>query len=121
MVFQFQIRGGPVGNGFWTVRIAQAGRYRFELRRWPRELDLAIDAPYVDLIPNMEKTPGVAISVDRAQLAIGAVNQTKPVQPGDKFAMFDVSLPAGPAELRATFYSPDNTARGAYYVYVDRM
>lgn len=120
-VFQFQIRGGPVANGSWTVRIAQAGRYRFELRRWPRELDLAIDAPYVDLIPNMDKTPGVAVSVDRAQLSIGGVNQTKPVQSSDKFVMFDVSLPAGPAELRTTFYSPDNTERGAYYVYVDRM
>ena len=118
---QHQIRTAPVANGFWAVRIAQPGRYRFELRRWPRELDLAIDAPYVDLIPNMDTSPGVAISVDRAQLSIGAVNQSTPVQAGDKFAVFEVTLPAGPAELRTTFHSPDGTERGAYYVYVRHL
>ena len=118
---QTQLRTGPVANGFWTVDISQAGRYRFELRRWPRELDIAIDAPYKDPLPNMEKTLGVAISANKAQLTIGSVNETKPIKPGDKYAEFVVTLPAGPAELRTALHGQDGTERGAYYVYVERM
>lgn len=118
---QHQIRTAPIANGFWAVRIAQAGRYRFELRRWPTELDLAIDAPYVDLIPNMESAPGRAIQVGLARLAIGAISRKSAVQAGDKFAAFEVTLPAGPAELRATFESPGGESRGAYYVYAERL
>ncbi len=35
----------PEMNGFWNVEVEQAGRYRFLLRRWPREADAAITAP----------------------------------------------------------------------------
>ena len=118
---QTQIRTGPVANGFWAVEISKAGRYRFELRRWPVEVDLAIDAPFTDTVPNMEKTPGTAISANRAQLTIGAINETKPVQPGDKYAEFVVSLPQGPAQLQTAFHGADGTERGAYYVYVERL
>lgn len=118
---QRQIRTAPPVNGFWTVYISRSGVYRFELRRWPRELDLAIDAPYIDPVPNMETTPGVAIPVTRAQLAIGSTNETNPINPGDKFAEFVVSLPRGPAELRTTFYGTNDNQRGAYYVYIERL
>lgn len=118
---QMQLRTGPVANGFWTVDISQTGRYRFELRRWPKELDLAIEAPYIDPLPNMEKTPGVAISANTAQLTIGSVKETKPINQGDKYAEFVVTLPAGPAELRTAFHGQDGTERGAYYVYVERL
>lgn len=118
---QRQIRTAPAANGFWAVLISQPGRYRVELRRWPRELDLPIDAPYSDLFPNMEKTPGVAISANRAQLKIGAIDKTAAIQPGDKYAEFFVTLSQGPMELRTTFYAEDGAERGAYYVYVERL
>jgi arylsulfatase A-like enzyme len=118
---QRQIRTAPLVNGFWTVYISRSGAYRFELRRWPRELDLAIDTPYIDPVPNMETTPGVAISATRAQLAIGSINETSPINPGDKFAEFVVSLPSGAAELRTTFHGTNNSQRGAYYVYIERL
>jgi len=35
---------GLVCNGYWEVDVAQSGRYRFELRRWPREEARAIAA-----------------------------------------------------------------------------
>jgi arylsulfatase A-like enzyme len=118
---QMQIRTAPLANGFWAVQIDRAGRYRFELRRWPIELDLPISASYVDPLPNMEKTPGAAIAVNRAQLSIGEIDESKPVRPGDKFAEFEVTLPQGPAELRAEFHGEDRSVRGAYYVYVERL
>jgi hypothetical protein len=118
---QQQIRTAPVANGFWTVDVSVAGRYRFELRRWPQELDLPINASYKNPLPNMEKTPGVAIPANRAQLTIGAVDVTKPIRPGDKFVEFTISLSKGPAELRTFFHDPDGTKRGAYYVSVERL
>lgn len=118
---QKQIRTAPVANGFWTVDISQAGRYRFELRRWPQELDLPINASYINTFPNMEETHGVAITANSAQLTIGKVDETKPIHPGDKFVEFTVSLSKGPAELRTFFHDPDGTKRGAYYVCVERI
>ena len=39
---QTHIRRGDMVNGYWTVRFAQSGTYNFELRRWPKELDVAL-------------------------------------------------------------------------------
>jgi arylsulfatase A-like enzyme len=118
---QRQIRTAPIANGFWTVHIQQAGNYRFELRRWPKELDLPINAPYVDQNPNREKTPGIAIEAIRARLTIGSVDQSQTVRSNDKAAQFTVTLPRGPAQLRTWFYNSDGTSRGAYYVGVERL
>lgn len=118
---QKQIRTGPVANGYWAVDIDRAGRYRFELRRWPRELDYAINAAYTNPLPNMETTPGVAISAVQAGLKIANVHETKPVQSGDKYAEFVVTLPKGKAELQTVFYGADGTERGAYYLYAERL
>jgi arylsulfatase A-like enzyme len=118
---QRQIRGAPTANGSWMVNINRAGRYRFQLRRWPQELDLPIESPYASRIPNMEKTPGVAISAERARLNIGNIDVAKPLQPRDKYVEFVVSLSSGPAELKTTFYGRDGTERGAYYVYIERL
>jgi len=118
---QAQIRTAPLANGFWALEVSRTGRYRFELRRWPREVDLPIDAPYLDAKPNREKTPGVAIAATTAQLMIGDVHQTKPVSPGAKFVAFECDLPKGPAALRTAFYDAVLNERGAYYVYVERL
>lgn len=120
---QGQIRTGPPANGFWALYVTRAGRYRFELRRWPREVDLAINSAYQDMKPNQrEKTPGIAISADTANIAIGNIIQSKPINERDKYAVFDLDLPAGPAELQCTF---SNTAthqeRGAYYAYIQKI
>jgi arylsulfatase A-like enzyme len=119
---QREIRSAPIAYGFWTVEVSQAGRYRFELRRWPREVDLPINAPYHNTKPNQrDKTPGVAIAAVSARLMIGEIDEKKPVHPSDKFIEFVVSLPKGPAGLRPTFYDADLNARGTYYVYVERL
>jgi hypothetical protein len=52
---QRQILTGPVANGFWAVDVSRPGRYRFELRRWPREIDSAINATYHNPPDNKEQ------------------------------------------------------------------
>ncbi len=118
---QHGIRNAPAANGPWAVRIERAGRYRIELRRWPKEVDLPINAPYVDKTFNRETAPGKAIHAVRAKLQIGAVEQTKAVEDDDKAAVFNVDLEAGPAMLETWFYDADGTERGAYFVYVERL
>ncbi|MCW5981083.1 MAG: arylsulfatase [Bryobacteraceae bacterium] len=113
------IRQAPAVNGFWAVRVERAGRYRIELRRWPRELDLPINAPYKDAEPNNEPAPGIAIAAVKARLRIAGFDQTSEVRPADKAAVFTTILRPGPAELQTWFYDRDGTERGAYYVYVE--
>lgn len=119
---QREIRTAPIANGFWAVVVSRAGRYKIELRRWPKEVDLAINAPYVNRKPNQrEKTLGVAIAAVSARLMIADIDEKKTLGPNDKAAEFVVQLPKGPTGLRTEFYDADLNARGAYYVYVERL
>lgn len=118
---QQQIRTGPIGNGFWALDVDRPGRYRFELRRWPREVDLPINAAYHDPAPNREKTPGVSIGATQASILIGNFTQMKPVPAEAKFVDFEVQLEKGPASLRTAFYDAVLNERGAYYVYAERL
>jgi len=117
---QRMIRRAPAVNGFWAVHVEKAGRYRIELRRWPREMDLPVNAAFTDASYNREKTAGTAIGAVKARMQIGSVDETVEVKPEDKGAVFTVDLKEGPAELRTWFYSADGSERGAYYVYVER-
>jgi arylsulfatase A-like enzyme len=118
---QTQIRQGAMGNGFWALDVAREGRYRFELRRWPREVDLPINATYTDAKPNRDKTPGASIDAKIAMLVVRDHAMTKPVHAGDKYAAFEVQLAKGPASLRTAFYDDVLNDRGAYYVYAERL
>jgi len=46
---------------------------------------------------------------------------TTAVHPADKAALFELTLPAGPAELRTWLYDRDGAQRGAYFVYVEKL
>jgi arylsulfatase A-like enzyme len=109
---QSNIRRGLKANGFWAVQIARAGRYEFELRRWPLEVNQPINAA-ID--------GGKAIRVNSARLKIGDVDRTVSVQAQDKFAKLTVQLPAGKTTLQTWFSDEQGNSRGAYYVYVKRL
>jgi len=116
---QRSIRNAPLANGFWAVETAKPGKYRFELRRWPKEVNLPLDAPYADSEPNKEKAAGKAILVAQARIRIGNVDRTADVKPGSVSAVFDIDLPAGPFELQTWLISPGGEQRGAYFVYAE--
>jgi hypothetical protein len=128
---QAMVADGVKSLGNWTVRFAAAGVYRFELRRWPRE----VDAPICG-IPTAEKTVDAylddrpvrgllyggapkALPVARARLKIGASIQEKDVTPADKVKVFTAKVDAGPADLEATLLDDKgNPLCGAYYLAV---
>ncbi len=94
------------GNGKWAVTVAQAGRYRFELRHHPREAPEALGAT-------------------RALVAVGDRTATTTLTAADSAAVVELVLPAGDFDLQATFEPAPGSVRtepwGALFVYAQRL
>jgi len=85
-------------SGVWLVDVARAGRYRVELRRFPREVDKPIGAV-------------------SATLEIGDRRWTKRISTEDAAVVFDVQLEKGTMDLGTTF-AGRGTTFGAYFAYI---
>jgi arylsulfatase A-like enzyme len=123
---QWQVKRGTEKNGYWLLEVDQAGTYEFEMRRWPKELD----RPLSDPEPGQKET-----KLGTARLFIDRVLHQKEYMPysyegariklsaEDKSATFRVELEKGPIALHTWFDRPEwqETAFGAYYVYVKRL
>lgn len=113
-------------TGNWAIEIAEAGRYRFSLRRWPEELDLPIAAvPEIeDLAINRRHGASgihVAVNVTEARLGIADWILTKSIAANDTEVVFECDLDPLAGQLEADFLESDGDRRGAYYVYVERL
>jgi hypothetical protein len=106
------IREGKKANGWWAVEVVHSGEYEFELRRWPKEANLAITAAPPD---------GTALNITHAKMTIQDVAEAKEVPKDALGVTFRVSLEEGTAKLQTWFIEEDGTERGAYYVYVRRV
>lgn len=118
---QAQVRRGVLKNGTWHLDVAQPGRYEIELRRWPREANLALNesAPAAKLTDG-ELPKGEALPISRASVHIDAQQQTMNVS--GEGAVFTFSLRPGPAELQAAFLDAEGKPLvGAYYAYIRRL
>jgi len=124
---QADIRAGLVCNGYWEVEVAQAGRYRFELRRWPREENRAIVAGIAGpLMPFTAEIQhgwggGRALPLESARLRVGDRTWSQPIDEEQHAVVFDVDLVAGETQVQSTFFGADGRDLGAYYVYVERL
>lgn len=111
-------------TGKWPVFVEQPGLYEVELRRWPRELDQAINA-YKGLggrVPIKEfSKDAVQISPDSARVKIGDTDICRKINPDAKSIRFQITLAKGPTDLQTWFIDKDGTARVAYWVYVNRL
>ncbi len=130
---QAAVAGGGGAFGHWPVRIAEAGTYRVEVRRWPREAD----APLAG-IPTGRKTVDAflpdgpvsgllyggapkALPVARVQLRIGGNVQENAVEDSAKSSSFLAHLEAGPVDLEAIFIDRHGKPLGgAPYVSIRR-
>ena len=124
---QSSIRAGLVCNGHWEVDVAQSGRYRFELRRWPREEALAIAAgiagplkPFTSAIKD-GWGGGLAMPLTAARIRVGGQVLHAPIAVEAEAAVFELDLVAGETRLQTTLCSDEGTEVGAYYVYVELL
>jgi len=122
---QSHVRSGVVNSGFWPVEIATRGTYQFDVRRWPKELNLPVTAAIeADSKSDIESQgrpvrpgKGTAISAVRVELVVGRDTYHIPLNRRDTGARFEVSLPAGPTTVRAWLIDAKGSRRGAYYIY----
>jgi len=111
---QGHVNGAAAGTRTHVVRFDVGGRYRFELRRWPREDGGAIDGPN-------SAGGGKLVPAAKARLIIeGVATETKSISAGDAMVVFERDVPAGPATRLVTAFldTDDNVLTGAYYVYI---
>lgn len=120
---QIQIRRGVRKNGAWELTVAEPGTYQFELRRWPRESGLQLDAGVpATKVTDGQYIKGQALPIASARIEIGGVDQSAKPQPDGKSVNFRLNLNAGPTTLQTWLLdADDNPLIGAYYVYVERI
>ncbi len=126
---QYYVLDADPGSGFWPVEIASAGTYRFEVRRWPKE----VNKPITAALPAQTKSDtilngkpwamgiGKAIAAVKVKLKVGEAVVEKAITDQDIFAWFSLDLPAGDTQVQAWLIDRDDNALGAYYVYVKRI
>ncbi len=120
---QAHIVAGLHHNGYWPVRIDRAGTYRFTLRRWPREVALAINETS-DADPPEKPAylrPAPRLIATRARLKIDNFDATLPVEADAQQVTFTAKLRPGSARLQTWFSDKQGKSRGAYYVRVERL
>lgn len=110
---------------FWSVDVVTGGAYTIELRRWPRELDSAIDADVppgagVYGYPAFRTEPGIGFPVVKAQLSIGEKHLTESVDENTKAVTFRVELQKGSQRLSGKFYDAKGGSLDAFYVYITK-
>nr|WP_286177344.1 arylsulfatase [Rhodopirellula sp. JC639] len=119
---QRQIRRADRKNGTWHLHVDRAATYRLELRRWPRESGLSLQAsvPETQVVDGTFVT-GESLPIASATTQIG--DESKVLQPDASQTFFatEIDLEPGPIELTTAFLDDDgNEICGAYYVYVHR-
>ncbi len=125
---QGMVRKGHVDNGYWEIEITRAGKYMFELRRWPKEEDATLtqgletvdlkDREHIEEKAYWWYTGGCAIPITSAKIRVGEQEQSKPVNAKDQNVVFTMELHPDQTHLQTWFYNEDGSSIGAYYVYV---
>jgi hypothetical protein len=123
---QQMIRGAREMNGLWKIDVAKSGKYRFELRRYPIEADLAITAkaPNGDTLPDgkVYYKSSKALMATNARLKVAGFDETKPVKSSDKGITFEVNLKKGHTDMQTWFTGKTiKKTTGAYYVYITKL
>ncbi len=124
---QTHITQAKESTGTWAVEIARPGRYRFSLRRWPAERDLAIDGVIPPdeartLIYAPEDARSEAIRPVEARLSLFDEERIEPLESGDKTAEFTLAIcSTGTTVLNASFIDEEGDIQGAYYVDAERL
>jgi len=128
---QDQVRSGIAARGYWEIETATAGRYEFELCRWPRESGLPMRGGIEGADVEFRKgcigeedygryCEGMALPIARARLTVGDIDQEMTIGANNDRAVFVLDLAKGAWHCAAEFEDEYGIVRSAYYLYVKR-
>jgi arylsulfatase A-like enzyme len=117
-----QAAGGPRG-GVWHIDVAADGEYEIALRRWPRELDLPLNAGLPAPPPQLKMKEVAVLPIAVANLIIH--EKTAAVKSPAKDAkeiVLRVTLRSGTTTMQAWFQdAAGKDLAGAFYAYVRKV
>ncbi len=123
---QRHIREGYNDNGYWLLKVAEAGTYTIKLRRWPVETKLALNAE-APIRPAKEGTSvsaskmGKSLPIKNARIAIQDKELSKKVDPNSEYAEFKIDLKKGETQLKTWFTLNNDEELGAYFVVIEKI
>ena len=113
--FSNAIRNGQRMNGPWLLDVKRAGRYRFDLRRWPEELGLPLTAPAP--AGAWPYVPGKALPIAKVRIDIQGQALEQAVTAADTCISLTLPLKAGKTQLKTAFLDQKgDVLSGIYYV-----
>ena len=120
---QCQVRRAERKNSYWDLTVDQPGRYRFELRRWPRESGLSLrEACSETQLVDGVYEEGLFMPIASARMMIARETYVQQLDADADSAVFEVQLAEGQTLLHTWFYDDAGQPLcGAYYVYVERL
>ena len=128
------ISKGSSQCGSWLITTARKGKYIFDIRRWPKEVNAPISGiPALNkeidawdagggrkylIYGGWELAPFKSLPVKFIRLKVGDHEAVKPVSSSDTSVTFDILLNKQDYEVRAELLDEQRqTIAGAYYVY----
>ncbi|WP_366183660.1 arylsulfatase [Flavobacterium ovatum] len=125
---QTMIRNGSMGLGYWNVDIVEEGNYEIELRRYPVESKLALNAVAKGIskqeLPGLENPVPAGTKMNYVSATVQFGNEKKEqikVNPNALSADFKMHLKAGKTILNASFINAQGQENVAYYVYIKKV
>lgn len=114
-----------MGQGILKVELAEPGRYRISLRRYPRESGLAINEQVARKAKTMEISSPMPASNDvdlvQAVLYLGDISQTKSIEADDEAVHFEGTLSAGKYDMTAVLRDAEGRVYPSYYTYIEKI
>ena len=123
---QRHVLAGDTASGFWPVEIEKDGLYQFEVRRWPKELNIPISeglpesqiSDITSLGEPVQVGEGKALPAVKVRIKVGNQLKEKEINPSDQLAGFELSLQKGETKIEAWLLDFDWNKQNAYYIYV---
>ncbi|SDW30666.1 Arylsulfatase A [Lutibacter oricola] len=113
-----------IPQGYWMIDVQQRGEYEIELRRWPKEANLAMNATvpqqgirtkWTDIRP-----VGIQLNFKKATLKIEGILQEQEVDMSKKSVKFKAFLSKGRQQMQAYFTNDKNEDLASFYLYITK-
>lgn len=110
-------------NGDWFVSFAESARYRFTLRRYPREADFELSGAYPATKREFYHFPECkALPITNAQVLIDGVGDSASVTSDMKSVSIELDVVAGDHIIQTFFFDKlGEELCGAYYLAVEKL